>query len=78
MIVIKCDLCNKKYNHINSLVLYSREIDYCDKCLKKIEKIQEEFKREIKYQEVFFDSALRNKEKQLIKKYKGGENEKRI
>ena len=70
MIIIKCDLCNKEYNHINSLVLYSKKIDYCDKCIKKIEKIRAEFNREIKYQETLFDISLKTKEKQLIKKYK--------
>lgn len=70
MIIIKCDLCNKKYNHINSLVLYSKKIDYCDKCSKKIEQIKDEIKKEIKVQEIFFDSAIKDKEKQLLKEFK--------
>jgi len=70
MIIIKCDLCNKKYNHINSLILYSKKIDYCDKCSKKIEQIKNEIKKEIKVQEIFFDSAIKDKEKQLLKEFK--------
>ena len=70
MIIIKCDICNKKYNHINSLILYSKKIDYCDKCSKKIEKIKNEIKKEIKVQEIFFDSAIKDKEKQLLKEFK--------
>ena len=72
MIKIKCDICGKEDNNIDTLVLYRKKIDYCNniKCKRKIMKIEKEFRKEIKYQNFMFDCALRNKEKRLLKEIK--------
>ena len=69
MIKIKCDICGKEDLNINTLILYKRKIDYCSdiRCTDKIDKIKKELEKEVKLQNIYFKSALKEKEKQLMK-----------
>jgi len=70
MIKVKCDICGKEDLNINTLVLIRKKIDYCNnrKCIRQAIKIRKELEKEKETQENMFMSALRNKEKELMKK----------
>lgn len=70
MIIKKCDFCKKEVDYINTVVLYKKSIDFCEKCRKKAEKIIADFEKEIDYESTMKDIALRNKEKQYLKNNK--------
>ena len=63
--------------------IYRRSFDYCLKCRKEVEKIREEFKKEIDYQYVLLDAGLRAGEERIFsgiknrkkKKIEGGTND---
>jgi hypothetical protein len=76
MIIQQCDICKRKTASLNTLILYKKTIDYCEKCKSKVEKARQEYKREIEYEYCVLDSRLKSKERNLIKKleqenYKG-------
>ena len=70
MIKVKCDICGKEELDINTLILIKKKIDYCNnkKCIGQAIKIRKELEKEREMQENMFMSALRNKEKELMKK----------
>lgn len=68
MIIYKCDICNKKGTIFDSIVLYSKSIDYCRECKEKAEKIKQEYKRELECQIIILESKLKTKENNIIKK----------
>ena len=76
MIIQQCDICKWKVPILDTVVLYKKSIDYCEKCKNKVEKARQEYKREIEYEYCVLDSRLKSKERNLIKKleqenYKG-------
>ena len=75
MIKIKCDVCGEEVARLNTLVLYRKKIDYCDNpnCHRKALKLRKELEKEVKVQNIYFNSALKKKENQLIRDInKGG------
>ncbi len=77
MIKIKCDICGEDVVRLDTLILYKKRIDYCDNpnCHRRALKLRKELEKEVKVQNIHFNSALKNKEKQLIRDInKGGRN----
>ena len=70
MIIQKCDICNREVLALDTMILYKRPIDYCYKCKEEVEKMKQEYKREIEYENVMLDSRLKSKEKNIISKVK--------
>lgn len=72
MIKIKCDICGEEDRNINTIILYKKKIDYCNKpkCTKKAYRIAKELEKEIKVQNMLFNFTLKSKENQLIKDMK--------
>ena len=80
MIMYTCDICGKSVNYLDTMVIYRRSFDYCLKCKKEVEKIRDEFKKEIDYQYVLLDAGLRAKEVNIftrIQRRRGGTNDTR-
>ena len=75
MIIQKCDICGDVVSRVNTVILYKDYIDYCnkDKCKTKIEKIVNEFKKEIDFEYNILFNSLSHKEEKIIKKIKKGE-----
>ena len=76
MIIHKCDICKREVPILDTVVLYKKTIDYCERCKNKVEKIKQEYKKEMEYEYCVLDSRLKSKERNLIKKleqenYKG-------
>ncbi len=67
MIIQKCDICNREVTILDTIVLYSKSIDYCRECREKAEKIEQEYKREIECQIIILESKLKTKETNIIK-----------
>lgn len=68
MIIQKCDICNREVTILDTIVLYSKPIDYCRECREKAEKIKQEYKRELECQIIILESKLKTKENNIIKK----------
>lgn len=77
MIKIKCDICKEEVTRLESLILYRKTIDYCNNpnCYRKALKIRKELEKEVKVQNIHFNSALRNKENQLMREINKGGND---
>lgn len=76
MIIIKCDICLKEVDNINTMILYKQPIEYCNKCKKKVEEAVQEFKKEIDFENTMLDNSLKKKENKYIKNLKKGEQKK--
>lgn len=70
MIIFKCDLCNKKVDRIDSIVLYRTKLDYCKECKDKIIKIKRAIKTSIDYFNKEAHKNIMQAEKQIISRYK--------
>ena len=70
MIIQKCDICNREVTIFDTVVLYSKSIDYCIECRGKAEKIKQAYKREIECQMIMLHSKLKAKELNIIKDIK--------
>jgi hypothetical protein len=77
MIIHKCDICKREVPILETIILYKKPIDYCERCRNRIEKAKQEYKREIEYEYCLLDSRLKSKERNLIKNLKQ-ENNKEI
>ena len=77
MIIHKCDICKREVPILETIILYKKPIDYCERCRNIIEKAKQEYKREIEYEYCLLDSRLKSKERNLIKSLKQ-ENNKEI
>lgn len=77
MIIHKCDICKREVPILETIILYKKPIDYCERCRNRIEKAKLEYKREIEYEYCLLDSRLKSKERNLIKSLKQ-ENNKEI
>ena len=55
--------------NMNTLILYRKKIDYCDepRCNRVALKLRKDLEKEVKVQNIYFNFALKKKEKQLIK-----------
>lgn len=51
MIIYKCDICKKriKDGKFETLVLYTKKIDYCKSCSKEATRIKKAIERSIKF-----------------------------
>lgn len=67
MIIQKCDICNREVTILDTIVLYSKSLDYCRECKEKAEKIKQAYKREIECQIIIMESRLKAKESNIIK-----------
>lgn len=66
MIIQQCDICKREVPILDTAVLYKKSIDYCERCKNKVEKVKQEYKREIEYEYSILDSRLKSKERKLI------------
>ena len=53
MIIQQCDICKRKVPILDTVVLYKKSIDYCEKCKNKVEKAKKEYEKEIEYRKMF-------------------------
>lgn len=67
MIIQKCDICNREVTIFDTVVLYSKPIDYCRECRGKAEKIKQAYKKEVEYQMIMLESRLKAKESNIIR-----------
>ncbi len=67
-IIGKCDLCNRNTTDLNSIILYKKHFDYCQKCEKKAEEIKNKFKDDIQEEYLWFERNLERIEKNFYKK----------
>lgn len=67
MIIQKCDICNREVTILDTIVLYSKSLDYCRECKEKAEKIKQAYKREIECLIIIMESRLKAKESNIIK-----------
>lgn len=70
MIIFQCDICKRKFvdtNKLESIVLYSKTIDYCENCKKEAERTFDNMKQEIKFRNNEYDLKLKQYEGKLIK-----------
>ena len=74
MIIHKCDICKREVPILETIILYKKPIDYCERCKNRIEKAKQEYKREIEYEYCLLDSRLKSKERNLIKSLKQENN----
>jgi len=74
MIIQKCDICNREVTIFDTVVLYSKPIDYCRECRGKAEKIKQAYKREVECQMIMLESRLRAKESNIIKELRTKNN----
>lgn len=74
MIIHKCDICKREVPILETIILYKKPIDYCERCGNRIEKAKQEYKREIEYEYCLLDSRLKSKERNLIKSLKQENN----
>lgn len=70
MIIRKCDICNREVSILDTIVLYTKPIDYCCECRGEAEKIKQEYKQEVEYENATLDSRLRSKERNIIHRIK--------
>lgn len=70
MIIQRCDICKKEVDKLNSVILYKTYFDYCDNCIDKAQRLITEFEKERKFQNILYDSILRKRENEYIKKMK--------
>lgn len=45
MIIQQCDICKRKVPILDTVVLYKKSIDYCEKCKNKVEKAKKNMKK---------------------------------
>lgn len=70
MIIFKCDLCKKKVEKIDSIVLYKTKLDYCKECKDKIKDIKRAMKTSIDYFNKEANKKIIQAEKEIIIRYK--------
>lgn len=68
MKIYKCDVCGKSVNYLNTIILYKKSFDYCNKCKEQAEEIKDNFKKEVEYENIGLDSRLKTRERSIISK----------
>ena len=71
MIIHKCDICKKKSNNIQTIILHKKVIDYCPKCRVRAEQIEHEFKKVRKQEYLLYEMSLRKVEEDFYKGFIG-------
>lgn len=66
---LECNFCKKQTVNLETTILYKNEINYCEECSKRAFDLIKEYKQELMYQNTMFDIHMKDKEKQLMKKY---------
>lgn len=69
MIIQKCDICKKKSDNIQTIILHKKVIDYCPKCRIRAEQILNEFKRVRQQEYLLYEMSLREVEKDFYKEF---------
>lgn len=75
----KCDLCGKKTTTLRTVVLYKKSIDYCPNCERKIKKLLEEFRGEMRVRYLKYEKSIKELEEEFLEKkniFKGEEDDK--
>ena len=70
MIIYKCDLCKKKVDKVESIVLYTQKLDYCKECESKAKKIKNIMRRSIKYYNAEADKQIKEAEENILRRYR--------
>lgn len=69
MIIYKCDICKKKVDKIESVVLYKTKLDYCDNCRTTANKIRKALSKSIEYYNSEADKEIIEAEKNILRRY---------
>ena len=69
MIIYKCDICKKKVDKIESVILYKTKSDYCENCKTTVNKIRKALSKSIEYYNTESDKHIVEAEKNIIRRY---------
>ena len=69
MIIYKCDICKKKVDKIESVILYKTKLDYCDNCETTVNKIRKALSKSIEYYNSEADKEIIEAEKNILRRY---------
>lgn len=69
MIIYKCDICKKKAETIESVVLYKTKLDYCEKCKTTANKIRKAISKSIEYYKGESDKQIAQAEINILRRY---------
>lgn len=69
MIIYKCDICKKKAEKIESVILYKIKLDYCENCKTTANKIRKALSKSIVYYNTESDKHIVEAEKNIIRRY---------
>lgn len=69
MIIYKCDICKKKADKVESIVLYKSKLDYCENCKATANKIRKALSKSIEYYNCEVDKQIVEAEKNIIRRY---------
>lgn len=70
MIIYKCDICKKKTDKIESIVLYKTKLDYCNNCETTANKIKKAVSNSIEYYNSEADKQIAAAEINILRRYK--------
>ena len=68
MIKYVCDLCNKEVDKIETLIVYTKSIDYCKQCENKAKKARTTMKRSINFYNSEAERQIKEAESKILKK----------
>lgn len=68
MVTYRCDICHRKVKEeeLETLILYKRSIDYCDKCATKANAIKNALKKSIRFYYNELDKQIQEAEKNIL------------
>ena len=69
MIIYKCDICKKKVEKIESVILYKTKLDYCENCKTTANKIRKALSKSIEYYNSEADKEIIEAEKNILRRY---------
>lgn len=69
MIIYKCDICKKKVDKVESVVLYKTKLDYCENCKTTVNKIRKALSKSIEYYNSEADKEIIEAEKNILRRY---------
>lgn len=67
---MKCDFCKRKSNKLDTLILYTKSLDYCPYCKEEAEKIKKKLKWTIDYYDRYSTNRIKEVEKRLLESIK--------
>ena len=70
--MIVCDFCKKPSDNIQTIILYTKSLDYCNEseCKEKAKQIKRAMKHSIKYYQSEADRDIREAEINIIRRYR--------